>query len=119
MSWLLSSGLGAYGDSSSDSEDDDVNDNSTKNDDGKEDGNVHQDSQQDQEVETVNEPKTEEDRVIIDKTARFVARAGPELEQKIRQRHARDPKFAFLYQNNEYHNYYQSKIKYFQTNPNV
>ncbi|KAI7848419.1 alternative splicing regulator-domain-containing protein [Circinella umbellata] len=114
LSWLLSSGLGAYGDSSSESEDDDASDSNNKKDDSKDDNDVSHDNQQDQESEAINEPKLEEHRVIIDKTARFVARAGPQLEQKIRQRHARDPKFAFLYQNNEYHNYYQTKIKYFQ-----
>ncbi|KAI8145232.1 hypothetical protein BJV82DRAFT_605443 [Fennellomyces sp. T-0311] len=87
LSWLLSSGLGAYGDSDSDSEEEDKPD----------------------------KPTDDEVTNAIEKTAQFVARSGPDLEQKIRGRHAHDPKFAFLNQHHKYHAYYQSRVKHFQT----
>ncbi|KAI9274778.1 alternative splicing regulator-domain-containing protein, partial [Phascolomyces articulosus] len=131
LSWLLSSGLGAYGDSS-DSEDDDSEDDNQKNNNDndtttsnkqEEDHNHHDaisNSNPTQKEKEVSPPKMDQGiSTVIDKTARFVARAGPDLEQKIRQRHAHDPKFAFLYRNNQYHEYYQSKINYFKANPNA
>jgi splicing factor 3A subunit 1 len=50
-------------------------------------------------------------RSIVDKTATFVARNGPEFEEKIRQNEIQNPKFNFLNQNDPYHAYYQHKVK--------
>lgn len=48
---------------------------------------------------------------IVDKTATFVARNGPEFEEKIRANEISNPKFNFLSSNDPYHAYYQHKIK--------
>jgi len=53
-------------------------------------------------------------RGVIDKTAQFVAKCGPEFEQRVlrEQNHA---KFAFLLPNNPYRAYYEHKVKEFKT----
>ncbi|XP_063430548.1 splicing factor 3A subunit 1-like [Mytilus trossulus] len=53
-------------------------------------------------------------RNIVDKTASFVARNGPEFESRIRQNEINNPKFNFLQQNDPYHAYYQYKVKEFK-----
>ncbi|CAF0974030.1 unnamed protein product [Brachionus calyciflorus] len=50
-------------------------------------------------------------RTIVDKTATFVARNGPEFEEKIRQNEINNPKFNFLNPNDPYYAYYQHKVK--------
>ena len=50
-------------------------------------------------------------RSIVDKTASFVARNGPEFEEKIRQNEISNVKFNFLNPNDPYHAYYQHKVK--------
>lgn len=77
------------------------------------------------------EEKTEDDRVytrpvigiiypppevrnIVDKTASFVARNGPEFESRIRQNEVNNPKFNFLNPADPYHAYYQHKVKEFK-----
>lgn len=50
-------------------------------------------------------------RSIVDKTATFVARNGPEFEEKIRQNEINNSKFNFLNQSDPYHAYYQHKVK--------
>ena len=50
-------------------------------------------------------------RSIVDKTATFVARNGPEFEDKIRQNEITNSKFNFLNANDPYHAYYQHKVK--------
>lgn len=50
-------------------------------------------------------------RSIVDKTATFVARNGPEFEEKIRQNEINNTKFNFLNSNDPYHAYYQHKVK--------
>lgn len=50
-------------------------------------------------------------RSIVDKTASFVARNGPEFEEKIRQNEITNTKFNFLNHNDPYHAYYQHKVK--------
>ncbi|XP_015364647.1 PREDICTED: splicing factor 3A subunit 1-like isoform X1 [Diuraphis noxia] len=50
-------------------------------------------------------------RNIIDKTASFVARNGPEFESRIRQNELGNPKFNFLIQSDPYHAYYVHKVK--------
>ncbi|CAH1787515.1 unnamed protein product [Owenia fusiformis] len=52
-------------------------------------------------------------RNIVDKTASFVARNGPEFESRIRSNEINNPKFNFLQQNDPYHAYYQHKVKDF------
>jgi len=53
-------------------------------------------------------------RGVIDKTAQFVAKCGPEFEQRVlrEQNHA---KFSFLLPNNPYRQYYEHKVKEFKT----
>ncbi|KOB76764.1 putative spliceosome associated protein [Operophtera brumata] len=50
-------------------------------------------------------------RNIVDKTASFVARNGPEFEARIRQNELGNPKFNFLNTGDPYHAYYQHKVK--------
>ncbi len=54
-------------------------------------------------------------RCVIDKTAQFVAKGGPEFEQRV-LREQNPQKFAFLRPNNPYRRYYDLKIKEFKTN---
>lgn len=55
-------------------------------------------------------------KVVVDKTAQFVAKNGSKFEQRIRQ--DQDPqnsqRFAFLDIDNPYNAYYQMKLKEFQ-----
>ena len=53
-------------------------------------------------------------RNIVDKTASFVARNGPEFETRIRQNEINNPKFNFLTVNDPYHACYRHKVKEFQ-----
>lgn len=52
-------------------------------------------------------------RNIVDKTASFVARNGPEFEHKIRLNEINNPKFNFLNPLDPYHVYYQHKVRDF------
>lgn len=52
-------------------------------------------------------------RNIVDKTASFVARNGPEFESRIKQHEAGNPRFNFLTPTDPYHAYYQHKVKDF------
>ena len=49
-------------------------------------------------------------RNIVDKTASFVAKNGPEFEQRIKQNEINNPKFNFLNGGDPYHAYYQHKV---------
>ena len=51
---------------------------------------------------------------IVDKTASFVARNGPDFETRIRQNEQNNPKFNFLSSGDPYHAYYQHKVKEIQ-----
>lgn len=53
-------------------------------------------------------------RNIVDKTASFVARNGPEFEARIRQNEINNQKFNFLNPGDPYHAYYQHKVKEFK-----
>uniref|UniRef100_A0A0B7ASQ4 Splicing factor 3A subunit 1 n=1 Tax=Arion vulgaris TaxID=1028688 RepID=A0A0B7ASQ4_9EUPU len=53
-------------------------------------------------------------RNIVDKTASFVARNGPEFENRIRQNEVNNPKFNFLQPTDAYHGYYQHKVTEFK-----
>ncbi|KNE69294.1 hypothetical protein AMAG_13674 [Allomyces macrogynus ATCC 38327] len=53
-------------------------------------------------------------RNIVDKTANFVARNGPQFEGKIREKEVNNPKFCFLNPSDPYHTYYQWKLVEFQ-----
>ncbi|XP_059611337.1 splicing factor 3A subunit 1 [Phlebotomus argentipes] len=53
-------------------------------------------------------------RNIVDKTASFVARNGPEFEARIRQNEIGNPKFNFLNAGDPYHAYYQHKVVEFR-----
>ncbi|KAF0292984.1 Splicing factor 3A subunit 1 [Amphibalanus amphitrite] len=50
-------------------------------------------------------------RNIVDKTASFVARNGPEFESRIRQNELNNPKFNFLNGGDPYHAYYQHRVE--------
>jgi splicing factor 3A subunit 1 len=50
-------------------------------------------------------------RNIVDKTASFVARNGPEFEQRIKQNEVNNPKFNFLGAGDPYHAYYQHRVR--------
>nr|CAB3265999.1 splicing factor 3A subunit 1-like [Phallusia mammillata] len=52
-------------------------------------------------------------RNIVDKTASFVGRNGPEFEARIRQNEINNSKFNFLNNNDPYHAYYRHKVKEF------
>ncbi|OON15798.1 surp module [Opisthorchis viverrini] len=52
-------------------------------------------------------------RNIVDKTASFVARNGPDFESRIRQNEINNPKFNFLNPADPYHAYYQHKVREF------
>ena len=51
---------------------------------------------------------------IVDKTASFVARNGPEFESRIQQNEQNNPKFNFLKAGDPYNAYYQHKVKEFR-----
>ncbi|XP_062855537.1 splicing factor 3A subunit 1 [Trichomycterus rosablanca] len=53
-------------------------------------------------------------RNIVDKTASFVARNGPEFEARIRQNEINNPKFNFLTPTDPYHAYYRHKVNEFK-----
>uniref|UniRef100_UPI00358F1148 splicing factor 3A subunit 1-like n=1 Tax=Myxine glutinosa TaxID=7769 RepID=UPI00358F1148 len=53
-------------------------------------------------------------RNIVDKTASFVARNGPEFEARIRQNEINNSKFNFLTSNDPYHAYYRHKVNEFR-----
>ncbi|KAJ3065066.1 hypothetical protein HK102_008036, partial [Quaeritorhiza haematococci] len=48
---------------------------------------------------------------IVEKTASFVARNGPQFEERIRENEKHNPKFCFLNPNDPYRAYYEHKIK--------
>jgi splicing factor 3A subunit 1 len=50
-------------------------------------------------------------RNIVDKTASFVARNGPEFESRIQNNEQNNPKFNFLRAGDPYNAYYQQKVK--------
>ncbi|KAI8801207.1 Pre-mRNA splicing factor PRP21 like protein-domain-containing protein, partial [Cladochytrium replicatum] len=50
-------------------------------------------------------------RLIADKTADFVARTGPQFEERVREMERGNPKFCFLNSNDPYYAYYQWKIQ--------
>ncbi|CAL9169951.1 probable splicing factor 3A subunit 1 isoform X2 [Musa acuminata AAA Group] len=54
-------------------------------------------------------------RVIIDKTAAFVAKNGPEFEKRILANNAGNNKFNFLTASDPYHAYYQHKVSEHRT----
>lgn len=56
-------------------------------------------------------------QIVIDKTASYVAKNGPEFEQKLIFKE--DPRFQFLHENNEYNLYYKMKVKSFQPCNNI
>ncbi|KAJ0427901.1 putative Ubiquitin-like domain, splicing factor 3A subunit 1, Ubiquitin-like domain superfamily [Helianthus annuus] len=53
-------------------------------------------------------------RTIVDKTASFVAKNGPEFEKRIIASNAGNPKFNFLNGSDPYHAYYQHRLAEFR-----
>ncbi|KAG8194724.1 hypothetical protein JTE90_026374 [Oedothorax gibbosus] len=58
-------------------------------------------------------------RNIVDKTASFVARNGPDFEARIRQNEINNKKFNFLNVGDPYNAYYQHKVKEFKEGKGV
>nr|DAD43123.1 TPA_asm: hypothetical protein HUJ06_001353 [Nelumbo nucifera] len=54
-------------------------------------------------------------RTIVDKTAQFVAKNGPEFEKRIIANNAGNAKFNFLNSSDPYHAYYQHRLSEFRT----
>ncbi|KAL4590801.1 hypothetical protein LXL04_003744 [Taraxacum kok-saghyz] len=54
-------------------------------------------------------------RTIVDKTASFVAKNGPEFEKRIIISNAGNPKFNFLNGSDRYHAYYQHRLAEFRS----
>ncbi|ERN09458.1 hypothetical protein AMTRI_Chr09g32460 [Amborella trichopoda] len=54
-------------------------------------------------------------RNIVDKTAQFVARNGPEFEKRILANEKNNAKFNFLNPSDPYHAYYQHRVSEFRT----
>ncbi|PKA47292.1 putative splicing factor 3A subunit 1 [Apostasia shenzhenica] len=54
-------------------------------------------------------------RMIIEKTASFVAKNGPEFERRILANEAGNAKFNFLIQSDPYHAYYQHRVSEHRT----
>ncbi|XP_077211833.1 putative splicing factor 3A subunit 1 [Tasmannia lanceolata] len=54
-------------------------------------------------------------RTIVDKTAQFVAKNGPEFEKRILAHNTGNAKFNFLSGSDPYHAYYQHRISEFRT----
>ncbi|KAH8555465.1 alternative splicing regulator-domain-containing protein [Umbelopsis sp. PMI_123] len=95
--WLSNSGLGGYG--SSDSENEDEEEKIKEGNDKKEDT-----------AKSAEQVNSVDIYAAIEKTAAFVAKAGPSLESKIKENNIGNPKFAFLQPWNEYHTYYRSRV---------
>ncbi|KAL8045144.1 hypothetical protein ABFS82_08G093600 [Erythranthe guttata] len=49
-------------------------------------------------------------RMIVDKTARYVAKNGPGFEQRIIASCQGNPNFSFLHSNHPYHAYYKHRL---------
>nr|KAJ3412769.1 SF3a splicing factor complex subunit [Polyrhizophydium stewartii] len=49
-------------------------------------------------------------RTIVDKTADFVARNGPQFEERIRLKESQNPRFSFMTPGDAYNAYYQRRI---------
>ncbi|CAO3680483.1 unnamed protein product [Umbelopsis ramanniana] len=96
--WLSNSGLSGYGssDSDSDADEDKTNESNDKIEDTK---------------KSAEQPNNVDIHEAIEKTAAFVAKAGPSLESKIKEKNLGNPKFAFLQPWNEYHAYYRSRVE--------
>jgi splicing factor 3A subunit 1 len=58
-------------------------------------------------------------RVIVDKTAGFVAKHGEHMEAKIMDKEAGNSKFGFLKQEDPYHAYYRHKVQEIRTGVSV
>ncbi|KAK9056137.1 hypothetical protein SSX86_027226 [Deinandra increscens subsp. villosa] len=54
-------------------------------------------------------------RTIVDKTAQFVAKSGPEIEKRIIIDYARKHHFNFLHSSDPYHTYYQHRLSEFRS----
>lgn len=52
-------------------------------------------------------------QIVIDKTAAYVAKNGPEFEQKLIFK--QDARFQFLHESDEYHLYYKMKVRSYQS----
>jgi splicing factor 3A subunit 1 len=54
-------------------------------------------------------------RAVCDRTALYVAKNGRAFETKIlNSSKGKTPKFAFLHENNPYHNYYEDRIQFYE-----
>ncbi|KAI8576202.1 hypothetical protein K450DRAFT_258085 [Umbelopsis ramanniana AG] len=95
--WLSNSGLSGYGSSDSDTDADE------------EKNNESNDNIEDV-TKSYEQPNNVDIYEAIEKTAAFVAKAGPSLESKIKEKNLGNPKFAFLQPWNEHHAYYRTRV---------
>ncbi|KAG2187607.1 hypothetical protein INT44_005296 [Umbelopsis vinacea] len=95
--WLSNSGLSGYGSSDSDS-------------DAEEEKKQESNDKIEDTAKSTEQPNHDDIYEAIEKTAAFVAKAGPSLESKIKEKHLGNPKFAFLQPWNEHHAYYRSRV---------
>merc|ERR1712060_77918 len=54
-------------------------------------------------------------RNIVDKTAQFVSRNGPDFEVRIRRNEAQNNKFNFLKEDDPYNSYYRHRVAAFKS----
>jgi len=59
-------------------------------------------------------PIPDEIKTIVDKTASFVARLGPEFEKRIIENERNNPKFSFLIPTDPLHGFYLARIQQFK-----
>eukprot|EP01120_Amphizonella_sp_Union-15-10_P012438 TRINITY_DN5519_c0_g2_i1.p1 TRINITY_DN5519_c0_g2~~TRINITY_DN5519_c0_g2_i1.p1 ORF type:complete len:639 (+),score=147.82 TRINITY_DN5519_c0_g2_i1:61-1977(+) len=55
-------------------------------------------------------PINTDQQKVIDKMAEFVVRNGPAFEENLKEKQKDNPKFSFLFEDNEYYEYYKWKI---------
>ncbi|PKA47293.1 putative splicing factor 3A subunit 1 [Apostasia shenzhenica] len=56
-------------------------------------------------------------RLIVEDTASFVAKHGPEFERQIVEINVGNPKFNFLIESDPYHYYYEDRLSELQLDP--
>jgi splicing factor 3A subunit 1 len=65
-------------------------------------------------MSTENEPliviPPPEMKVVVDKTATYVAQVGTSFEAKLYAKEKNNPKFAFLMPSSHYHSYYKQQV---------
>ncbi|WAR02218.1 SFSWA-like protein [Mya arenaria] len=68
-----------------------------------------------QQVAEENKPTTNKENAIIEKTAKFIAEHGTQMEIVMKTKQANNPAFNFMHFENELHPYYKHMIKMIKT----